>query len=621
MKKIVATLLLTMGLMAIVNAAYLKNVPQTLIQPNGDTLHCFASGDEYFHYLHDAEGFTIVQNPATGYFVYAAKQDGKVVCTDFVAGKVNPEEVGLKRHVCISSAEYQQKRGLLSANLRPTARTNRDANVNHGTLNNLVIFIHLADDEPSDISYAEVDEMFNDSTVTQYSTANSMYNYFKYCSYNSMFVKSLLIPQTTDNTIVSFEDIHPRGYYMPWSETNPIGYLSDEESPEDNRTTREHALLVRALEYINDNQMVPADLNIDYNEDGLVDNICFVVSGDVAGWSDLLWPHKWCLYTQEVYINDKLVWDFNFELIDNAWYFSNSCMSHEMSHTLGAPDLYHYDDDFDFTPVGPWDLMAANGQIPQHWGAYMKYMYGNWVSEEDIPWLTESGQYTLYPVSSPSPHHIAYRIQSEDPDEYFVIEFRTPRGKFENSLPSGGAVIYRINRNFEGWGNASWNGDDVLDEIYIYRPGGTTTQDGNINDAGFAPSLHRTEFNMNTDPQPFLSSGYITSLNICAIRNWMQDSLTFWYLLPGDTIPSEIQDRVSDVSVYPVPAVTQFTVANSVLPLEVVQVFDLSGKCVHSVQPSSNQCVINVDGWTAGTYIVRFQTSAGVSQKKIVVGK
>ena len=58
------------------HAAYLKDVPMTLTQPDGTILHCFASGDEYFNYLHDANGYTIMQHPKTGYYVYADKIDG-----------------------------------------------------------------------------------------------------------------------------------------------------------------------------------------------------------------------------------------------------------------------------------------------------------------------------------------------------------------------------------------------------------------------------------------------------------------------------------------------------------------------------------------------------------------
>ena len=53
----------------VLTGAPLKDVPQTVIQPNGETLECFASGDEYHNWLHDENGFTIIQNKETGWSV------------------------------------------------------------------------------------------------------------------------------------------------------------------------------------------------------------------------------------------------------------------------------------------------------------------------------------------------------------------------------------------------------------------------------------------------------------------------------------------------------------------------------------------------------------------------
>ena len=35
-------------------AAPIKNLERVMIQPNGDTLRCFVSGDEFYNRLHDA---------------------------------------------------------------------------------------------------------------------------------------------------------------------------------------------------------------------------------------------------------------------------------------------------------------------------------------------------------------------------------------------------------------------------------------------------------------------------------------------------------------------------------------------------------------------------------------
>ncbi|MCK5572062.1 MAG: hypothetical protein KAJ12_04850, partial [Bacteroidetes bacterium] len=51
---------LTFGFLQVASAAPLSFVPQKLIQPDGSVLHCFASGDEFYNWLHDKDGFTIM---------------------------------------------------------------------------------------------------------------------------------------------------------------------------------------------------------------------------------------------------------------------------------------------------------------------------------------------------------------------------------------------------------------------------------------------------------------------------------------------------------------------------------------------------------------------------------
>ena len=67
-------------------AAYLKDVAVSVTQPNGDILKCLASGDEFFNYLHDANGNIIIQHPTTGYYTYAQLDgQGKLIASSRVA--------------------------------------------------------------------------------------------------------------------------------------------------------------------------------------------------------------------------------------------------------------------------------------------------------------------------------------------------------------------------------------------------------------------------------------------------------------------------------------------------------------------------------------------------------
>jgi len=62
---LILLLLITIFFFTKIHAAYLQNVPQTLTQPDGSILECFATGDEFYNYLHDESGYTIIKNQAT----------------------------------------------------------------------------------------------------------------------------------------------------------------------------------------------------------------------------------------------------------------------------------------------------------------------------------------------------------------------------------------------------------------------------------------------------------------------------------------------------------------------------------------------------------------------------
>lgn len=494
MKKLLL-LLITCFCLISAQAAYLRDIPVTVTQPDGTTLECFASGDEYFNYLHDANGYTIMQHPETGYYVYADKRDGKLVATDIIAGRQDPASAGLKPYALISPEEWIARRQAWRAMEEHPKKGDRDPN--HGTLNNIAIFIRFSDDAELTNSFTAIDNMFNDVTEG----AVSLRSYFREASYGNIEIPTTFYPGHNGNTVISYQDTYPRSYFQPYNAaTNPNGYQESE------RADREFALLQRAVNYINANYPIPTSLNIDYDNDGYVDNVCFIVKGNVGGWNDLLWPHKWWLYYYDAYINGKRVGTFNFQLADGVQYFTASTMCHEMNHSLSAPDLYHYYNGTSLHPVGCWDLMEYNSTPPQHCGAYMKMKYGHWIDE--IPEITQPGTYTLNPISSETPTNIAYKIASSNPYQYYVLEYRNNSFLYESALPGSGLLIYRIDTRFDG--NADYDpSSGVYDEVYLFRPGGTTTSDGNYYNAYFSYNSGRTEFSASTNPYPYFTGGTI----------------------------------------------------------------------------------------------------------------
>jgi M6 family metalloprotease-like protein len=480
-------------------SAPLRYLPVTLRQPDGSSLQCFASGDEHYNWLHDAEGYTIIRDPRSGWYTYAVPDGNTLVASTHIPGRAQPELVGLtpwlKMQDQIEIARRFGRPGLAKGGASIMTPTK-------GTINNIVVFIRFSEDDEFANPSATYEDMFNTGT-------GSMQEYFKEVSHDVLTVSSTFYPPFQGTTVLSYKDTHPREYFMPGDESNPVGYTND-------RALREHALLRDAIAEVSKD--IPKNLVVDSDNDGNVDNVCFIVAGTTTAWSTLLWPHMWDLSSFDVRINGARIRSYNLEIDVPLQNDRAGVLSHEMQHSLGFPDLYHYSYD-GLNPAGAWDLMEENRNPPQHSNSYMKWRYGHWI--DSIPEITESGVYSLLPSSSTSNN--CYKIRSPyAPQEYFVLEYRRRNTTFERSLPNEGLLIWRINSSYDGRGNS--NGPP--DEVYVYRQGGTATENGILTRAAFSADNKRTAINDKTDPASFLTSGTKGGLDISSIGE-SGDSITF----------------------------------------------------------------------------------------------
>ncbi len=517
------TLILATLFSTVLHAAWLKNEPVTVTQPNGTTLNLYATGDEFYNWLHDAAGYTIIQSETDGYFYYAELLNDELIPSAYLVGQADPAAVGLSPGLLISAQKRMAIREYMENEMRfvePERTTERAI----GDFNNLVIYIRFSDQEEFASDTLLNYNRFNNNSPN----ANSVVKYFDEISYGQLNLYSYFYPVPDDEFVLSYQDEHPRSYYMPYNAvTNPDGYTNDNQ-----RTNREHTLLVNAVEWVNINSPVPTSIDLDYNNDNRVDNVVFIIKGGTTAWSTLLWPHRWSLYTQNVYINGKRVYDYNFQLETSLSSSGVGVLCHELYHSLSAPDLYRYVDN-SITPVGPWDIMAANNNPPQYMNAFMKMKYGGWI--EDIPWITEAGTYTINPLQSDENH--AWRIASQNSSsEYFVLEYRKKEGTFDGTLPKSGLLIYRINTN-AGNGNAQ----GPPDEVYIFRPGGAPGNDGNLNNAVFGANYGRDEFTDYSIPYAFLQNGSLGGVTIYDISE-VGETMSFKVDFPGEVTAAFTSD-------------------------------------------------------------------------------
>lgn len=377
---------------------------------------------------------------------------------------------------------------------------------NTGELSNTVCFVRFAD-EDADVfenTLSHYEQLFNGTGTTD----NSVYNYFYQASYGQLGWKSVFFPAAVQGKIVSYQAKYERAYYQKYDATvHPTGYRSDAEG--------ESRLQALVKEIAADLTKDVSDASaIDKDGDGIIDNLCIVLSGqsELSNKRGILWPQRKDLALPDekaIYVNGKklvgylMVFDEanGFENLFDPISLNTGVLCHEMSHSLGTYDLYHASGSLN--PVGVWDLMSDNQAAAQGMTAYTKYKYCKWIS--DIPEISEAGTYTLNPVGGTSSDKIAYKIKPIGRDEYFVVEYRKQEG-FDKNLPASGLLVYRINPAYTG-GNVNYNGSTRLDEQYIFRPGGTTTADGDLSKAVFSAESGRTAFGGDADLKPFYSDG------------------------------------------------------------------------------------------------------------------
>ena len=539
--------LLFLSLYSVSYGVFVKDSPFQLVQPNGEVLNVFITGDEFYRRVHDSEGYSIIQRE-DGWYCYAMYDavNDELVETEYIVSSNQKIQLPMEKGLGISLDKYIEIRRAYyePTGCDPSGASKKsilddlaDAKTTQ-QMSNIVICIGFSDTPGMSNNFNFVNGMINTNAN------NNMRDYFSVMSYGKLDVHSHFYPPASGNMLRFYQDENPRNYYRPYNATsNPIGYTGGENGSQ--RITREHTLLRNAVNWVNANWPVPDSLNLDINNDGLCDYITFIVYGQVGGWSDLLWPHKWTLYTSPaVFINGKRVHEYNFMLDASATYFNVGVFAHEGFHVLGAPDLYHYVNAFsNLQAVGSWDLMATNGTKPQSMSAYMKLRYGRWISgnytHTNFPVAEINKTYEVFPFYTNDGSDPAKPIMHRIPltgtsTQYTLIEYRKRAGmNYDTSLSGEGLLIYRINTNFIG--NAQFDGASTFDEVYLYRPGSSQTtgvySGGQIGQAPFNTNNGRTAFNSTTNPKPCHSNGTEeTNQNINNILyDNVTDSYTFFY--------------------------------------------------------------------------------------------
>ena len=535
-------------------AVYVKDYPVTVEQPDGTKLSLLVTGDEYFRYTHTPNG-SIVEPDKKG-TVRFALLDGKGKITAGTRKVTNDNKktysglkarnVDVSKNVDVSALKKNATRTQL-----PQASTNLDqrlsapatayaSSITKNDLSNVVIYIRFSDEAEfvtADLA-AQDKGLFNTNvrSLKTFIEAQSEGD----CSVNSVFA------QNSSGTVVSYQDAHPRGYYQPYSESgNPLGYADEDEG-----YTRENELLDAALKWADSLPSMPSAEKLDTNSDGAIDALTFIISGTSNGWGDSLWPHMTSFNEGDIdaTINGVSPYTYTFQLSNFYGSGTNrarllSVYAHETMHMLGFPDLYRYYEEGD--PVGAWDVMSNNMQVPQNANSFMRWAVADWGDEPK-----EITAYGTYSVKRPGSSNSAPSVWYYDlgNDEYLIIEYRKKiAGSWDEQIAGSGLLMYRVRgtRALYGRGN-SFSGGQYEDTYYIYRPGEKTTTYtysngtrvtypwyraavGSLAQATLSSSVGRTQYGSATVPSSslFSSTGQINNVVVSGVGQTTGDTIQF----------------------------------------------------------------------------------------------
>jgi len=441
--KKIAFLVLLLNVMMIpsISLAIIADPKSFLVtQPDGTKVELHIRGDEYYNWLEDTNGYTVLKHK--GRYVYALlDKDKKLTPTRYIVGKVSPKALGLTKRLLPSKVEMEKlQRMMLPHSYAEDAVLHVQPS---GIIQNLVILCMFSDHTPGihTRNQADYDILFNavggDAILAPTGSVQDFYfeNSYGTMTLNSTVVAWVTLPQT-------------EVYYANGQDGTGNTY------PRNAQRMVEDALnLVDPLVDFGD---------FDTDDDGYIDAITIIHSGYGAetggGGGNWIWSHRWSLWalpagewvSGDLNNNNENVKVYDYHTEPALWGSSGNNISrigvicHEMGHFFGLPDLYDTDDSSE--GIGSYGLMANSwgfdfSQLnPPHFCAYSKIFLG-WVNPNVI---NSNGTYTVPQVET---NPTIYKIVDGYPSgEYLLVENRQPIG-FESIIPQGGLAIWHIDEN------------------------------------------------------------------------------------------------------------------------------------------------------------------------------
>ena len=464
MKKLIFTLFCALTCL-VASAVPAIPTPQTVTQPNGEELTVRIKGDEFYHYMTTADGYTIVMNEQ-GYYTY-----GKLVNDEVVASKIIARDA---QYRSASDNAWLQATGKnlksaskIAAGIK--ARAQRDAlphlnTINYNNFHGIVILVEFTD---SHFTRSDVQDfyynMINQENYTGYTNEDGSANAYGRCTGS---VRDYFHDNSNGIFEPQFDIAGP--FEVPYSVNQGDQYST--------------SIFLSAIQQANPT----VDFSqYDLDNNGVVDLVYFIYA-DTPSSSDSsspnhIWPHR-SRFTMNVKYDNKYIRDYacSAEYIyakSNGIFDGIGTICHEFSHVLGLPDLYDTNENDNAVNgeaqhPGEWELMAGgnyqnNARTPVAYSLYDRYSTG--FANYQI--INAEGEYSLNPIG---PTGDGYILKSPVNKEVFLIDNRQKTTKWDAYAPGHGMVIVRMDStNNYVWTSNAPNGNANRLYYDMLRAGGS----------------------------------------------------------------------------------------------------------------------------------------------------
>jgi hypothetical protein len=170
------------------------------------------------------------------------------------------------------------------------------------------------------------------------------------------------------------------------------------------------------------------------------------------------------------------------------------------------------------------------GRTPGNISAWGRVRAG-WIQEVVLHYPTN--------ITLPNPNatDAVYRINTQTPNEYFLIENRTTASKWDTGIPSSGMLIYHVDMNNPGWNNNCVNCNPARRGNYIKQAGGNagSTSGNRTADPWPQPHMGRTEYTDWSTPDSKSWAGANTNKPITNIIRDAEEGTVSFDILGGPT--------------------------------------------------------------------------------------